>query len=365
MDIMLCGANDVREISDGFIKTVMDMGAAPWFYQLGTIFHINSSTSSWASNSRASVAKADVCVFVMLEEYGEITWSQELQQALDLGKPFLVMAHEDKFMRYMNLSHSLSDVDSIKSEEDKKMVSLLRMIQSDFQLTIRPFSYMTFPEILRCELSSLFLEGIGHLERRNLRAHVLDVLDTTKPLTSSNLQQLAELATDEHESNKLARKRALTRLAADKIRGWELLLTTCNSKEQGIQRLAFDCIPWLVPLPIEPDRIEELAAIATRSDDIGIPRRLILAIAEACPTELDTALSLLDGKEAGLRRLAFEAAEDSWAALLGAWETTRLMTFLDICEGKNAGLPKWTVRLKQRRESLVEDSQLEDNARGG
>jgi hypothetical protein len=87
LQIMLCGAHDVGEISTSFMDVAHDFGAEPWFYQQGTIHHINSRTSRWAENSRATVNKVDICVFVMLDRYGDNTWNHELHEALQLGKP--------------------------------------------------------------------------------------------------------------------------------------------------------------------------------------------------------------------------------------------------------------------------------------
>lgn len=206
LQIMLCGAHDVGELSKNFERVAQDFGAEPWFYQQGKIKHINSRTSRWVDNSRATVGKVDICVFVMLDSYGDITWNHELSEALDLGKPFVVLALESAWMRYQVLLHTMTDSTSLRSQDDRQLVELLRMISSDYQLTVTTFTYASFADKLRGELSSLYQAGVELVQSRNERGILLDALGTRDPLTRTQVDQLVALATDEYESNKLARK---------------------------------------------------------------------------------------------------------------------------------------------------------------
>lgn len=90
-EVMLCGAYDVGNIEETFSEVVQGFGATPWWYSDGRILYRNSRHSRWEDNSKATVRNADICVFVILEEYGEITWTTELQEALNAGKQFAVL----------------------------------------------------------------------------------------------------------------------------------------------------------------------------------------------------------------------------------------------------------------------------------
>lgn len=353
LQIMLCGAHDVGELSTAFTNVVQSFGAEPWFYQEGKIQHINSRTSRWTENSRATVSKADVCVFVILDRYGDITWSHELQQALDLGKPFVILALESSWTRYNVLQWSITDPDVVRSEDDRRMIELLRMISSDYQFTVTPFTYNSFQEKLRGELSGLFQAGVELVQLRNQRGALLDALTGTEPLSRNQIQHVIALATDEYEPNKLARKAALRRLAADRQRDDELLLEVCRSSEQGVQRLAFDLVPDLLALPPKEDTVRELAQISAGTDDVGIPRRLVVALAKVDPTSIDLLLEAIGSLEEGLRRRAFEVVEEDWDTVLTSWGTDRMRSFLDSCEAKTAARARWVDRLRDRRELLT------------
>jgi len=352
LQIMLCGAHDADELSPAFNKVAQEFGADPWFYQQGKIHHINSRTSRWTENSRATVKKVDICVFVIIRSYGAITWTHELQEALELGKPFVVLALESAWRRYTTLLHGLSDHTAISSTDDQQMVEVLRMISSDYQITVTPFTHDTFAEKLRIELSGLFEEGTHLVQERNRRAALLEALGGTGQLTREQTIQLIALATDEYEADKLKRKTALRRLADGEVRDEDLLIDVCRSPEQGVQRLGFDLLPQLIPLPVSEDLVRELAHIAGRCEDVGIPRRLVSSVAGIHPTMLDLVLEATGVNEEGVRRRAFEGLEEHWDEVLQDWGDDRLKHFLQICEAKVQGQARWIDRLRALREDL-------------
>lgn len=352
IQMMLCGAHDVGDLTRAFTDVAQDFGAEPWFYQQGKIKHVNSYTSRWTENSRATVKKVDICIFVMLDRYGDITWNHELDAALQVGKPFVVLALESAWIRYSNFQHSLTDSDALRSEDDRHMVELLRMISADYQITVTPFTYVTFKEKLRGELACLFQAGVELVEGRNQRAILLDALGGGEPLNRGQVEQLIALATDEYETNKLARKLALRRLAADGVRDDELVLEVCRSSEQGIQRLGFDLVPDLLTVSPNEDIVRELAQIASGTDDVGIPRRLILALGKVESAMTDVVLDAIESVEEGVRRRAFEVVEKNWDAVLSAWGAERMRLFLDACEAQTLARPRWIDRLRNRRNDL-------------
>jgi hypothetical protein len=349
---MLCGAHDVGDLADGFTEITRAFGGDPWFYQSGKIHHTNSSTSTWVNNSRATVGKADVCVFVIFKTYGEITWTHELQEALDLGKPFVVMAFEGSWNRYNNFLHNLSDYSGITSSDDKKMVELLRMITSDYQITVSTFTLDSFKEKLRGEFSRLFEEGVRLIGLRNQRAELLSAAERSRELSHWQIGKLISLAVDEGEANKMWRKTALRRLAAAGIRDRDLVTATCSSREQGVQRLAFDVLPALLPLPPDEDLLRELAQIASQCDDVGLVRRLVASMPEISSEAIDVVLDASGSVDEGARRRAFEGVDGRWDDILSVWGNERMGEFLVACEGKSSSRIRWIDRLRARKQEI-------------
>lgn len=352
LQIMLCGAHDVRNVSKPFAKVAAEFGAHSWFYREGDIFHINSGTARFVQNSLASVERADICVFVMLDSYGPTTWDHELQKALDSGKPFVVLALSSAWARYNILLECLSDLTAVSSPDDQKMVELLRMLSSDYEITVVTFDYDTFSEHLRAALSILFEEGMRLLEMRNRRSNVLESLPGTTALSPFQRNELIAIATDEYEQDKSERKTALRRLAEEGVRDEELLLAVCGSQEQGVQRMGFDLLPSLIPIPPSEDLLHNLAAVAGKCDDVGIARRFISSVATVRPVLLDAVFETAGTAEVGARRQAFEGVEKNYKELRMEWGLERMDKFLAICQAKQPGKPDWIQRLKNLRENL-------------
>ncbi|UTH49557.1 hypothetical protein KBW81_07340 [Loktanella salsilacus] len=351
MEIMLCGAHDAEAIEPMFKSVVASFGATPWFYRDGTIMHINSATSSWAENSRATVAMADVCVFVILENYGSITWNEELDEALALGKPFVVLALEKTWVRYNTLLDAISDSELIKDKNDQLMIDVLRKMSIN-EFTVVTFGYDTFADKLRGNLSHIFGFGIKVLTLRNQRATMLASLSKSGKLTERQIEQLISLATDELEENKLSRKTAIKRLALENLRDEDFLLDICRSDEQGVQRLGFSILPSLVPLPMKDDLLRELAQIANNNDDVGTQRRFVNSVTELCPENLDIVLESVEALEVGIRRRAYEGVEQNWSKVMAIWGNDRMKRFLDVCHGKSAVGASWQERLRKKIDSL-------------
>jgi hypothetical protein len=137
-------------------------------------------------------------------------------------------------MRYNSLHHSLTDPAVFRSEDDRQMVELLRMISSDYQVTVTPFTYVTFKERLRGELARLFQAGVELVQTRNQRAILLDALAGSEPLTRGQVEQLIALTTDEYESNWLAS------LRFDAWQRTECVTTSCSSRSVARVNKAFN-----------------------------------------------------------------------------------------------------------------------------
>lgn len=349
---MLCGAHDANEISSVFSEVVRDFGAVPWWYLNGKIWHLNSASSSWSENSRATVRKVDVCVFVILNSYGEITWSEELKEALNLGKPFVVLALESAWNRYNTIRYSVDNAESLLSEDDKQMLTVLQLI-ADHEFTVIPFSYGTFKNLLREALSDLMSSGLELLSARIRRRNLIDTLATNGSITQTNIKELVALATDDYHDSKSERKSALKKIAASEYRSNELTLDACKSFEQGIQRLAFHLIPFLAQLPLEVHLLRELSQISLKSDDIGLARRLANSIGDVDPYKLDILIEEMPEPEEGVRRRAYEAAEAHMEELLASWGIDRMKWFLNACEAKTTSKPSWLVRLRETRDKLA------------
>ncbi|MFE6893609.1 hypothetical protein [Streptomyces sp. NPDC057694] len=316
--VMLCGAADTSRVQDEFVRTVTDFGGVSWHFLDGTVNYINSASSDWEENSRATVQEADVCVFVIVEEIGRITWETEVTAALLAGKPFLVLCLHATYQRYLVLNAAFRPPAALDllPENERDLVRTLREIEQERRLTAVPFDHGRFGEILRRELSKLFDIALGQMEERNRRKSIRPLLNDPARLTVTDLRAAQAIAVDEWE-DKQVRKVALRALAARRALDAEALHSLLASSEQGVRRMTVELLADLHPVrPPDPDLLEHVVAVANSSDDVGVHRRLIpVLLAMDLPSGIE-AMTLLELEDVGSKRrlaAALEAHEDAVA----------------------------------------------------
>ena len=304
--IMLCGAQDTERFREDFVQVAAGFEAEGWHYLSGDILHVNHSLASWETNSRETIRNSHVCLFLIVESYGEITWQTELREALASGKPTLVFCLDETYRAYRVLTRKAS---AIRDPGDQRLVEIIREVESERRLTIVPFSYGSFRDRLKSQLSRLIELALGMLEERNRRAAVAQILSEPGRLSRSELAVSTDIAVDEFE-NKIWRKQAIRALAQHGAADEDTVLTLLSSTEQGVQRLAIELLPDLyVPRPADPEFVAHCVAVANRSTDVGVTRRLIPALLAIDLAVAVRAMSTLELVESGTRRRLAEALE--------------------------------------------------------
>ncbi|MFI9453381.1 hypothetical protein [Amycolatopsis sp. NPDC052450] len=301
LDIMLCGASDIDQVRREFDDVVRAFGAQPWHYMSGQISHDNSLTSSWVNNSRATVLNVDVCVFVVVERVGDITWQTEFREALSAGKAIRIFCREDTYREYLTLRRLVSDPNAI-SPERRKLVDMIGELEFDRRHTIVPYQPGFFRDVLRMQLAMLFSDALHAMEKRAQHSAVESLLNEPGRLRSAELASVAEIATDEF-MNKTVRKRAILALAARQAADDDLVRQLTLSPEQGVQRICIENIARLYRTrPAEAEMFDHLVSVANQSGDTGLARRLIPALLGIDFPLAVGALTSLELADVGARR---------------------------------------------------------------
>lgn len=354
LQVMLCGAADTDRVRNQFADAISDLGGVAWHYQSGDVLHINSSAASWERNSRATVKAADLCVFVVLEAYGDVTWEAELDEALAEGTPFLILCLQDTYQKYLTLSRGVADLRSVTEESDRALVSQLRAMESDMELTVVPFEYGYFGNVLRRQLSTLFGHALNSLAERNRRESVAQLLGEPTKLSRRQLEITASLAIDETEE-KTRRKRAVQAIADRNSADMDTIMQLLRSTEQGVQRLTITLLSQLCA-PHSPglDFLSEFVAVANSSDDVGVARRLIPAVLDlSLPLGCDALLEL-EISETGLRRRLTDEIEAREAAIVDEGLSQVAVELLQACLVEQSGAD-WKTRCSELVDRLASD----------
>ncbi|WIX92462.1 hypothetical protein [Amycolatopsis sp. DG1A-15b] len=301
LDIMLCGAADIDQVRREFDEVVEAFGAKPWHYMSGQIAHDNSLTSSWVDNSRATVLNMNICVFVVVERVGDITWQTEFREALRAGKAIRIFCREDTYREYLTLRRLVSDPNAINPDK-RKLVEMISELEFDRRHTIVPYQTGFFRDVLRMHLAMLFSAALEAMEKRARLSAVEALLSEPSRLSPGELASVAEIATDEF-AGKTARKRAILALVARQAADDDLVRQLTQSPEQGVQRISIDNIARLYRTrPAEAEMFDHLVSVANQSGDSGLARRLIPAMLGIDFALAVSALTALDLTDIGARR---------------------------------------------------------------
>jgi len=343
LSVMLCGAADTVRVHHEFVEVVNQFGGDAWHYLSGQIQHVNSMQSSWVRNSRRTVQQADLCVFVIVETYGEVTWETELNEALLLGKPLLVFCLDSTYQKYLALSQAVSDPSAIRDERDRSLVATLAELESDRQFTLVHFGYGFFKEELRRQMANLFALCLSESEERNRRGSLARMLADPAQVTASYLPVVARMAGDEFE-DKTVRKQAIRCLAARRAADEDQTLALLSSAEQGVQRFTVQSLPDLyVTRPVDPEFFDQCVTIASGSDDVGLARRLIPVLLSMDIAAAIGSFALLDLTEIGVRRRLAQALESVEAEIVAGGLNAEVAALLQRCR-EHTEVKGWLAR---------------------
>ncbi|UVS80563.1 hypothetical protein [Actinokineospora sp. UTMC 2448] len=343
--VMLCGASDTADVRDQFAEVISGFGGEPLHYLAGGVQYLNSADSNWSRNSQITVRAADMCVFVIIEKYGEITWSTELREARSAGKPFLVLCLDRTYTKYEVLRNNLTDTTGLRAEDDRLLLETIREMEFGWQLTLVPFSFGTFPQILRRQMATLFHLTLHAQQERNRRAAIARLAAEGERLTAEEQAIAVKIATDNLEEKNI-RKRAVVALARSGVDP-EVALELLSSDEQGVQRLAVEHLADLYrDRPVEPEFLAQCVQIANAADDVGITRRLIPTLLDLDVVAGISALNLLSVAEVGTRRRIAESLERYEEAIVAEGVRAEALALLARCL-EDSSETGWKARCRQ------------------
>lgn len=350
---MLCGASDTDRVRAEFTEVVSGFGGEPLHYLSGDILHMNAAGSDWRMNSEMTVDAADLCVFVIVERFGEITWSTELKRARAAGKPFLLFCLHSTYTTYLGLRRHVPDPQHLRSDEERGLVALMNDLESDSrQETVIPFAYGSFGTMLRSHMASLFYLTLRAQQARNRRQAVAHMLEVSRQLRRADFELVVEIATDDLEEKAL-RKRALLALAAGPGLESDDVLDVLSASEQGVQRLAAERLADLYrDRPADLEFFGQCVQIANASDDVGTARRIVPALLDIDLAAGIEALASLALTEIGLRRRTVEQLLAREAEIVAGGLVDDALTLLARCleETHDVG---WKTRARDLRNRLT------------
>jgi len=302
--IMLCGAGDTAEVLPSFIETVDPMGFEPWSFLDGTIRYRNSKSTGWKDNSRGSVREADIVVFVILEKYGKIAWTEEFPTVIEAGVPFLIFCLDETLAAYRN--RHIAGTSQTKPDQSD-LFATLETLEHNHQLTIVPFGRRFFSVMFRQHLAMLLEQAATALRQENIRALERSLILGEGDLTPVQIESVRRIVRDEMEDKNL-RKRGMDALWRHSAFTSAEITELAGSAEQGVARKMIAMLANLGDFLTE-DSLKEIVVTVNDSDDVGMRRRLVTALGGLPPRWILNAVAELQISEIGTARRVLHMIE--------------------------------------------------------
>jgi hypothetical protein len=152
--IALCGASDIKRVSNKFKKVVHELYCQPGDYVSGTTPHFDES---YIGASLRTIKEADIIVFNLIDIYGDLTWNQEYKKVIELKKVYCIMIHQDILIAFERIKNNKNAFKG-NSAETKIFKLIAELVEN--QKPFVPFNEDNYEEVLRKEICFIFFRGL-------------------------------------------------------------------------------------------------------------------------------------------------------------------------------------------------------------
>lgn len=346
MNVMMCSSAKARNYYVQFERVVRTFGGNPQHYTLGNIYQRPGGDPNPRKMSELAVREADICVFVITDSVGSITWDTELPAAKDMGVPFVVLAHQDA-MRVFATYEGVS-VQDIPVLEQQQVVRVVRDVIDNYGIEPRVFDNGTFEKELRDTLLGLYSIALAEYRERHLRLRaLLDDADTAK--RSPDL--LRRIALDAFEDTRY--RKAATRRLCEVGLSQEDILALLADDLQGVSRLAAELLGSLMKEEATVEFFVRCVQVGNDPEDQGIIRRLIRSMYAMDPVKALQASRHIEFSEIGTRRRVGTMLLEHKDLIIASGHSDDLLEIISICSEstKDEG---WLKRCRALRDELRE-----------
>ena len=194
--VMICGAQDTQRLRDAARVSLRRIGADPFDYTRPAASPITDGLASNVGSSLTALERADLVVFILRAEYGQITWQHELTGALQFDKPALVFVHSETNSIHQMINAGNIDLDGIRNPGLRQLLASLAEFQTDANRRIFAFDD-DFEAVFNEALAGMFEQLLINREQLKLVARdanrMAGLLDASQSRAASQQQEIASL----------------------------------------------------------------------------------------------------------------------------------------------------------------------------
>ncbi len=284
--VMFCGAADTKSYLNVYFNVCRSLNLQKPVNFINGSFHFNQfgGPNAYELNSERTIDASDILIFVIKEDYGTITWDVEFEYAVQQGKNFIILCHQQTYDRY-----KMSNPDQLIQDQLLSKIAYLEVHNRYNQFSIVGYEEEKLEEVLIDQISQLFSTALKTHEAFNRRQSFINKHlygtnfknYTPEDITDKNEKLLREILFDPFEIKEI-RKRAMEFFTFRKSLTQEELNQLCRDPEQGVARKALSKLTELV----DKEKIDigevytEIIHTVLLDGEVGLVRRCIKSLAD-------------------------------------------------------------------------------------
>jgi hypothetical protein len=282
---MLCGSTDIETLIPEFEKEISLFEATPLCFINGK-FNTNNYLD-WKENSVKTLQGANIVVFVLMHNYGKITWETEFKRAKEIGIPYVVLCYNDTFIDHADFNNNRKEFEKLDANKSK-VFKLLNNFRISEKGSIETFLMNDFGRKLRLRITDILRESTETQKEENAKVILLNLI---RKRDRASLRALAKVSNKKYLKSilrdifqpKEVRKRVLEVFSLNEslaLNEFEII-DYLNDPEQGIIRKTILLLPQLVRSGYRIEVLfDELIKLSNNNDDVGFDRRALISMLE-------------------------------------------------------------------------------------
>jgi len=284
--VMFCGAADTKLYLDVYFDVCRSLNLQKPVNFIDGSFYFDQfgGPNAFQLNSERTIDASDILVFLIKEDYGTITWEVEFEYAIERGKNFIILCHQQTYDRYKASSPQQLAEDQLLSK-----IAYLEVHNRYNQFSIIAYEEEKLGQILIDQISQLFSIALKSHEAFNRRQSFINrhLYGSTfksysaDEINDKNEELCREILFDPFEIKEI-RKRAMEFFTFRKSLSQEELIQLSRDPEQGIARKTLSKLGELA----DKDQVDlgeiytEVIAAILLDGEVGLIRRCIKSLAE-------------------------------------------------------------------------------------
>lgn len=212
--VMVCGAGDTASFRGKAIATLKGIGIDAFDYTSASASPLSDQLADNIESSRAGISRADLAIFIINGQYGQITWQHELFLAIQRDIPFLMFLNDSTYLIYESIRDGHYSLEGVTNDGMKQLMGALVSHSRDNNR--RLFAFKDDFERVFCDSVGGTFEQLLQ-DRQNVKRLRQRIYNDTEQLTQSRTLLANQHAALEEAQTEIGALRAHNHKLAEEL----------------------------------------------------------------------------------------------------------------------------------------------------